>query len=467
MLAVLLSGWFLTQFDFFVVNVAADTFRRGLGAGPAELELIVGGYAFSYAAGMITGGRLGDRFGHRRVFVAGVLAFTAASLLCGVAQVPFALVVARLLQGLAGALMVPQVLALITAVFPPHARGRALGWYGAVGGLGSIAGQVLGGLLLDADVLGLGWRVIFLVNVPVGGVAAVLAARLLPEPGTARGRADGQDPVGAVGLAAGLALLLLPLVLGREQGWPAWTWISMVTGAVLVGLVARWQRRLAAHGGAPVLDVTLFRSRSYLAGIGAVIAFMLFFASFMFTLSLLLQGGLGLGALQAGLVFAPMGVLFSVTALLGPRLVERYGPLVTVYGCGIVALGLLLLALRLDVAGGRVGTGWIVVALALVGLGDGLVLPRLIGIALTDVRPGRAGVGAAVLSTAQQFAGAAGVAVLGTVYFAAAGPGGDAVRGMQRTVPLDIVLIAVVALLVARLTGTARRRRRPSDDRNP
>jgi MFS family permease len=458
-LAVLLSAWFLAQFDFFVVNVAADAFRRGLGAGPAELELIVGGYAFSYAAGMITGGRLGDRFGHRRVFVAGVLAFTAASLLCGAAQGPLALVAARLLQGLAGALMVPQVLALITDVFPPHARGRALGWHGAVGGLGSIAGQVLGGLLLDADVLGLGWRVIFLVNVPVGIVAAVLAARLLPGPGAARGRTGGQDPLGALGLAAGLGLLLVPLALGRDQGWPAWTWASMAAGAALLGLVGGWQRHLAGHGGAPVLDVTLFRSRSYLAGIGAVTAFMAYFASFMFTLSLLLQGGLGLGALQAGLVFAPMGVLFGATALLGPRLVDRYGPLVTVYGCGAVALGLLLLVLRVGAAGGPAGTGWIVVALALIGLGNGLVLPRLIGISLTDVRPGRAGVAAAVLTTAQQFAGAAGVAVLGTVFFAAAGPSVDAVRGMRRAALLDIALIAVVALLVARLTGAVRRRR--------
>jgi MFS family permease len=205
MLVVLLSAWFMAQFDFFVVNVAAPSLQRELGAGPAALQLIVGGYIFAYAGGMITGGRLGDLYGYRRLFVGGMIAFTIASLLCGIAAHPAQLVVARLVQGCTAAIMVPQVLAVITSVFPPETRPRALGWYGAAGGLGSIAGQVLGGLLVTADLFGLGWRIIFLINLPVGAVAAVLAVRLLPrsprEAGSARRHRDRDD----AGFAAGSA----------------------------------------------------------------------------------------------------------------------------------------------------------------------------------------------------------------------------------------------------------------------
>lgn len=450
MLAVLLSAWFLAQFDFFVVNVAAPSFEKGLGASPAALELIVGGYAFTYAAGMITGGRLGDRYGHRRIFVVGMLAFTVTSLLCGLAGDAGQLVAARLLQGLAGAVMVPQVLAMITAVFPPEDRPRALGWYGVAGGLGSIAGQILGGLLLEIDLLGLGWRVIFLLNVPVGLVASWLAWRVLPE---RRERVPGQDPLGAAGIALTLALLLVPITLGREQGWPVWTWACMAASVPVGAAVVFWLRRLHTRGGEPVVDVTLFRSRSYVAGIVAVVAFMAYFASFMFTLTLLLQGGLGLGVLHAALVFAPMGTVFSVTALLGSRLVARYGPVVTVVGGCTTMTGLLMLIVSLRAEGTGIGQAWIVVALMLVGSGNGLVLPRLIGIALVDVRPDQAGVGAAVLSTAQQFAGSAGVAVIGTVYFAASG----AATAMERSTLIDLILIATVTLLVGRLTWPWRR----------
>jgi len=204
-LVVLLSAYFMAQFDFFVVNVAAPSFERSLRAGPVALELIVGGYAFAYASGMITAGRLGDMLGHRRMFIAGVLAFTVASLLCGLAQNPAELVTARLLQGLAGAMMVPQVLGTITATFPARDRPRAIAWFGVTGGVASVSGQVFGGWLLSADVLGLGWRAIFLVNVPIGLLAAVAAWRILEhraaQPGAPRARLD---LPGAAGVTASL-----------------------------------------------------------------------------------------------------------------------------------------------------------------------------------------------------------------------------------------------------------------------
>ncbi|MEO3873036.1 MFS transporter [Nonomuraea sp. B12E4] len=449
-LPVLLSAWFMAQFDFFVVNVAAPSIERDLNTGSASLELIVGGYAFTYAAGMITGGRLGDRYGYRRLFLLGVAAFTVASVLCGIAVTPAMLVAARLLQGLAGAAMVPQVLATISAVYPPHERGRALGWYGATGGLGSIAGQVLGGMLLSADLFGLGWRVIFLVNLPVGLIVLPLAGWLLPKiapPGRAR-----LDLVGATGFALALALVLVPLGLGNSLGWPAWTWVCMVLSVPAFALTWRWQRVLGARGGQPVLDLALLKVRSYLAGVGSLVAFMAYFASFMFTLTLLLQSGLGLTAYQAGLAFAPMGILYSITSLVGTRLIRRHGLAVVVAGGTVAALGLGLLV----VAAGQ-GLPYVMVGLTLVGAGNGLVLPQLIGAALVEVAPHQAGVGAGVLSTAQQFAGAGGVAVIGAVFFAVA-EGGEYVAAMRSSAAVDLVLVLVVVASVAFARRRATRR---------
>nr|WP_201784688.1 MFS transporter [Nonomuraea pusilla] len=451
-LAVLLSAWFMAQFDFFVVNVAAPSIERDLGAGPAALELIVGGYAFTYAAGMITCGRLGDRYGYRRMFIWGVAAFTVASVLCGVAATSAQLVAARLLQGLAGAAMVPQVLATISAAIPPRERARAIAWYGVAGGLGSIAGQVLGGLLLTSDVLGLGWRSVFLVNLPVGLVVVPLAARLLPRAETApQARLD---LPGAAGLAGGVALVLVPLGLGDSLGWPAWTWACLALAVPVVALTVRWQRVLAARGGRPVLDLALLKVHSYLAGVAAITAFMAYFASFMFTLTLLLQRGLGLDALQAGLAFAPMGVAFSVTSLLGARLVRSYGLAAVLFGGGVVALGLVLVL----VAAG-LGLPYVIAALVCVGLGNGLVLPQLIGAALVEVEPHQAGIGSGFLTTAQQFAGSGGVALIGAVFFAVAA-GGHETAAMRWSAAIDLALILVVIAMVAytgRRTGPARR----------
>jgi EmrB/QacA subfamily drug resistance transporter len=449
MVIVLLSAWFMAQFDFFVVNVAAPSFQEQLGAGPAALQLIVGGYIFAYAGGMITGGRLGDLYGYRRVFVGGMVAFTIASLLCGIAANPGQLIVARLVQGVTAAMMVPQVLAVITSVFAAEARPRALGWYGAAGGLGSIAGQVLGGLLVTADVFGLGWRIIFLINVPIGAVAALLAVRLLPR--TEPGHRARLDPLGAAGIAATLALVLVPLVLGHDAGWPAWTWVCIAAALPAGAATVAWQRSLRARGGQPILDMSLFRVPSYVAGLAAAAAFLAYFASFMFTLTLLLQEGLRLTAFQAGLAFGPMGVTFTTTALLGSRLMARYGLRVVAFGAAIIVVGLLLLATRLHSGDVHAGLPWIIVLIALVGSGNGLVLPHLIGVALVRVRPRQAGVGAGILTTAQQFAGSAGIAVIGTVFFAVAGLhpiGGDYARAMTASLLIDISLVVLVIALV-------------------
>ncbi|MFI9082208.1 MFS transporter [Streptomyces sioyaensis] len=448
-LTVLLVPYFMSVFDVYVVNVALPTIRRDLNAGPLILELVVSGFAFTYAAALVTGGRLGDLRGHRTVFVVGVAAFTVASLLCGIAPTGELLVVFRLIQGLTAALMVPQVLAMITAVFPEERRSWAVAWVGVASGLAAAAGQVLGGFLVDADILGLSWRSIFLINIPIGLVGTTFAIWLLPRTVT---RPRRLDLVGAGGVAATVGLVLLPLSLGGTNGWSPWL-VACLVAAFPAG-IATWlyQRRLTARNGDPVLDLTLFRVRSYLAGVAAIAAWFATMTGILLTYSLLLQSGLGHSALYTGLAMLPMALTYSVTSLTGNRLVARFGSNVIVAGCAVVALSLIVFWLGLDTApGGRIGLADVLVALFLYGAGAGCILPRLLVLSMTQVKPGQAGIGSGMLNTGQQFAAALGAAGFGAAFFATAGHvpsvSGDA-RGMQIALIIAIVLVAVVAALV-------------------
>jgi EmrB/QacA subfamily drug resistance transporter len=446
MLPVLLAAMFMAQFDLFVVNVAAPSLQRNLHAGQAALELIVGGYAFTYASGLITGGRLGDLFGHRRMFLWGTLAFTAASLLCGLAQSPGELVVARLLQGLTGAAMVPQVLALITAVFPPAERARALSWFGVTMGVGAVAGQVLGGALLVVNLFGLGWRIIFLVNVPIGLIGLLFAQRLLPN--TKAPARPKLDPIGAIGISGSLALALVPLALGRTEGWPVWTWICLVASVPAMALSLIWERALSRRGGQPLLVLDLFKdgvfNRGLLVNIGAFGSF----HSFMFTLTLVLQGGLGLTPLQAGLTFTPLGLAFATASIVAQRLVPKYGSRVITTGMLIAALGLAGMIAVLRLTSGHTTAGHVIVPMLLAGLGNGLAVPALIGAVLSGVKAKQAGAGAGILTTSQQFASATGIAALGSVFFAALGNHtGSAAFGSA--LQWEAVFSMVIALLAA------------------
>src|ERR1700728_1604934 len=260
MLPVVLMAMFMAGFDIWAVNVAAPSLQRDLHVSDAALQLIVGGYAFMYASGMVTGGRLGDLFGYKRLFLIGVVSFALASLACGLAPTAGALVVFRLVQGLTGAVMVPQVVALITAAFPARERSRALGFYGATMGLGFVSGQILGGGLIQANILGLGWRAIFLVNVPVGIAALIAASAVVPHAWAER--RPRLDLIGAVGVSGSLALALVPLTLGRDEGWPAWTWVSLAAALPVLALTLAWERRLDRGGGEPALRPPPVRGRA-------------------------------------------------------------------------------------------------------------------------------------------------------------------------------------------------------------
>lgn len=459
LLAVVLLATALAQFDFFVVNVAAPSLASELKAGPAALELVVSGYAFTFAGAMITGGRLGDLVGYRRMFVIGMLGFAFTSLLCGVAQNPAQLVGARLLQGLAGAMMVPQVLAIINTAIEPRHRPAAMGWFGAANGIASISGQVLGGLLIQANLFGLGWRIIFLLNGPVVAVAVPLALRFLPRHShTVETRAR-LDLVGAGLISITMAMVLVPLTLGAGAGWPLWSFLCLGL-AVLVGAATVWsQRSLRRRGGSPVMDLSLFAVSSFRSGMAATALFMGQFAAFMFTLTLMLQQGRGMSPFHAGLAFAPMGVAFVACSLLSQRVMGRIGPKVVGMGAGLTAVGLVVTAVLLLTApepGPLII--WLLAGFALVGAGNGFTMPPLVGLTLAGVHRQRAGTGAGMLTTVQQFAGAIGVAILGTLYFSVVSGRADSLthdRAFAATLVVSAVCVLGVGALGLRVASAA------------
>jgi EmrB/QacA subfamily drug resistance transporter len=446
MLPVILIAMFMVGFDIWAVNVAAPSLQRDLHVSDAALQLIVGGYAFMYASGMVTGGRLGDLFGYRRLFLVGVVSFALASLLCGLAPSPGLLVAARLVQGLTGAVLVPQVVALITATFPARERSRALAWYGATMGFGFVSGQILGGGLIQANIFGLGWRAIFLVNVPVGILAVIVASIVVPP---ARGRRRPRlDPLGAIGVSGSLALALVPLTLGHDEGWPVWTWICLAAALPLLAGTLAWERRLTRRGGEPLLDLALFRDRAFSAGLLLNFVAIFFFGSFMFVLTLLLQSGLGLSPLHAGIVNLPLALTFTAMSLLGPKVAARLGTRSITLGTSTSMLGTILLAVIAARSGGHL-TGWETApATALIGVGQGLTVPSLMSAVLAHIRPERAGAAAGVLTTTQQFAVASGVAVLGAVFYDVIGGAptrADFVSGLMVVAVADAVLLIVAA----------------------
>ncbi|NMO57859.1 MFS transporter [Actinoplanes sp. TBRC 11911] len=461
MLPVILAAMFMAIFDSYVVNVATPSFEHDLGAGQVALELIVAGYAFTYAAGMVSGGRLGDIFGHRRLFLLGMLAFAVTSLLCGVSQEPWQLVVSRLLQGLAAALMVPQVLALIHANFRGAEFPRAMSWFGVTTGSSAVLGQVLGGVLLKADVFGLGWRVIFLVNVPVGVIACLAGLRLLPE--NRSPRRTRLDPVGVIGITGALALALLPVILGRDEGWPIWGWILLLASVPVMVLALLFERNLTRRGGDPLLDVRLFHNRAFSNGLIVNSAFMSAFASFSFVLTLFMQDGLGQSPLSAGLTFAPLGVVFAITAIGSRKLAMRLGLRVIVLGGVVAAVGLAVLLGELHWLDGDINAGWLVLPMAVVGLGYGLIIPSLIGAVLRGVAPTQAGAVAGLFTTAQQFATSIGVALLGELFFAVLGPvlTGDYIGGAEAVAAVCLALVVIGAALTAAMAAQQNRAARP------
>ena len=425
-LAVLLTGAFLPAFDFFVVNVALPDMQANLGARPAEVQFIVAGYGLAFAILLVTGGRLGDMLGRKRMFMAGMAGFTLASALCGLALSPGQLIGARVLQGLTAALMSPQVLAIIRVMFPPGERSRAIGYFATTIGMASIAAQLIGGLLVQANVAGLGWRPIFLVNVPIGAAALLLAARLLPET-----RADGRPALDGGGIALGtLALLLLvyPLVEGREAGWPAWAWAALALSAPAFLAFIGYEWSLQARGRVPLVPLRLFRDRMFSVGLLMSVTFFSGLAAFFLGITLTLQEGFGLSPLATGLVFAAFGVGFVAGSMQSARVARRIGTPAISLGTALMGLGLAsIVVLALRAGGAMPDRRLLVPAMLVYGTGQGLALPTLVAFVLggRGIGPGDAGSASGVFSMVQQVAFALGVTAIGGIYFSRLGPSPD------------------------------------------
>jgi EmrB/QacA subfamily drug resistance transporter len=433
-LPVLLTSTFMTAIDAFIVNVALPAMQRDLHAGPAALEWVVAGYVLAVAAGLITGGRLGDRYGRRRIFGLGVALFTAASVLCGLAPTAGVLIGARVLQGLAAALLMPQVLAIVRTSVAPAEQPKAFARYGLTLGLGAVFGQLIGGLLIRADLFGLDWRLCFLINLPIG-VAALALLRRVPE---SRQPATRLDLAGVVLVSAALVALVLPLVEGREQGWPTWTWLSLAASVLLFALFAATQRR----GGQPLVDLTLFRERAFSVGLVATQVFWMGQASFFLILALYLQVERGLSALESGVVFIAIGAGYLATSTYAHRIAARLGRQVVSVGALVMAVGLY----GMWEAAGH-GIGWLVPGLAVDGIGMGIALAPLTTTVLARVSPQHTGAAAGVLAAVNQTGNAVGVAVIGIVFYQAADLTGGFRAGLVALIALELALAAIIQLL--------------------
>lgn len=410
-LAVILIADFMELLDATIVSVAAPAIAEDLGASEAALQWMLAGYTLSAGAGLITGGRIGDQFGRRRVFLLGLAAFMLASAGCGLAPSSGVLIGMRVAQGLAAGLMIPQVFGIIRASFEPGARAKALGAYGAVLGLASVAGPLLGGVLVEADLFGLGWRAIFWVNVPIAIIGLIVGARFMPEsrvPGNAR-----LDLPGAVLAAAAAVLLLLPLVQGRDWGWPWWSFLILALSILAGALFLVRERRLVARGGQPILDPALLRVRAFAGGLSASLLFFGALGSFFLLLSLYLQLGTGRTALETGLVILPYAIGSIITSGIGVQFAHR-----ALLVSGALVLAASQIVLFLIVGGSAEPSYWaLATPLFIGGLGLGLTAPSLINVVLAGVPAKDAGAAGGVLTTVGQVGNALGVAVLGVVFF--------------------------------------------------
>lgn len=416
MFVILLIGAFLPPLDFFIVNVALPAIQGELGASSSAEQLVISSYAAVYAVTLITGGRLGDIYGRGKMFFLGLVGFAAASLLCGVAWSPWVLITGRVLQGATAAIMAPQALASVQAIFPEAEKPLALSIYGAVFGLASVIGQVLGGILISVNLFHLGWRAIFLVNLPVALLVILCGLPLVKE--TRAQSAQKLDPVGMLLATVMLSTLIVPLIEGREAGWPWWTWLSFLAFPLLVSLLWRYERRLSQHGGSPLLDPTVLRAPGLSQGLAIVLLFYSIGAFFLL-FSVYLQDALHLNALNAGLIFLPFGVGFLIGPLLTPFLRRFAGNYLSAIGMGCETSGLAGLAGL--IANTMTGTPPPMLPLALLlfvtGLGQGLAMPTLVRMVTGRVAPEFSGMIAGVTSSTLQISTALSVAIIGGIFY--------------------------------------------------
>jgi MFS family permease len=464
MLIILLGGQFMALLDVTIVNVAMPTIGRTLHASGAALQLVVAGYTVSYAMLLITGARLGELYGRRRLFLAGVAVFTLSSLACGLAPGIGVLIAARFLQGAGAAAMVPQIISVIQASFSGPARARALSAYSAVLASGFVAGQVLGGVIVSANLFGAQWRPVFLVNVPIGLAVLALVPRVVP-PDTRQPSRSGRrlDLVGLAVAVPAVFLIVLPLVLGHEEGWPWWVPAGIAAGLALAVAFVGIERRVAARGGDPLLKLDVLGSPGIVSGLGATVITMIAYGGFLFTLSLHLQSGLRDGALRAGLTFAPAAAAFGLCGFYWRKLPERWQHVLTPAGLGAAAVAEVVLGL--DLRSGTHGGPWLPVVLLALGAALGLGYSPLVTHSLARVPLADAADASGLLTTTLQLGQVIGVAVFGSLFLSLAARAGQpglpaSPHAIAVTSGWLALLFAVGALTAVPLAGTVARARR-------
>jgi MFS family permease len=455
LLAVLLAAPFLSSVDATIANVATPAIRTSLGASGAAAELIIGGYLIAYATLMITGARLGQTCGYRRMFLLGMASFAVTSLLAGVAPDAGALVAARVLQGAAAALMFPQAMTGIRLTYAGHARARAIGWYAIALSVGAVVGQLGGGLLVDANLADIGWRAIFLVNVPV--CLGVLAAARRRLPGDGERVAAGLDLPGVGLLAGSVLLIVLPLVVGQQQGWPAWAWICLAASVPGLWLFLTTERRAAAAGRPVLVNLTAVRPAPVALGLIALAAATSTYYALLFTLAQYEQQGLGRSPVASGLILVPWVVAFGQAGRLAPRVPARMARALPTVGCALLTLA--YTAISLSLFGGGQSELLLLVLLAVGGFGLGLQFATLIGHVMNAVEARFAADVSGVSSTLSQLGGAIGVAGIGSLYLAIARDG-DPARATHAAA-IAIAAMAAVSLVAALAAYRATRPRAP------
>ena len=413
-LAIVVAAQFMFGVDAFIVNVAIPTIAVELRAGAAQIEAVIAIYLIAYATLVVTGGRLGDIYGTKNVFIAGVLGFTVTSVWCGLAQSGPELILARLAQGATAALMVPQVLATLHLLFTDSSRARAFGIYGIVLGLAGAAGFMLGGVLVTLDLAGLGWRAVFFVNVPFGVVIIAAALKIMPTvPRRAGTRLDMSD---AIVLFTGLLCLIGPLLFGHDVHWSLWVWLVMAAGVAIIAGFLHLERSVARRGGMPLIDLALLSDLAFMRGLVAVFFFFFANLSFYLLMTMFMQRGLQIPPLHAGLVFVPLALTFVIASRHSGARARHRGTRVLIEGCAVQLVGLATLVTTIESVASP-SAMLLALVLMVFGYGQGLVMAPLSSAVLSTVKPASAGAGSGMYGTTAQIANAAGVAAIGAVFF--------------------------------------------------
>ncbi|MER5638376.1 MFS transporter [Kitasatospora sp. NPDC002227] len=451
-LFVILAAEVMDLLDSLVTNIAGPSIRTDIGGGESLIQWLGAAYTLAMAIGLITGGRLGDIFGRKRMYLVGAVGFTLGSIACGLAQEPGQLIAARVFQGLLGAIMLPQSLGMLKEMFSDEEQGAAFGMFGPVMGLSTVGGPILAGWLVDADLWGSGWRMIFLINIPLGLFAIAGGLVFLPEHRSTR--VVRLDLLGAVLAAAGAALIVFPLVQGREHGWPAWAFALIAASIAVFAVFAWYENRKSARGQDPLVEPSLFRKRGFSGGMVLGLVFFSAMTGFWLTFSLYTQIGLHYSPLKAGLAGIPSSI-GMVIAFVTSQALTKYGRKVMHGGLIVMALGVGGVVLTLGLAGAAVTPWQLVPALAVTGLGMGFVMAPFFDTVLASVEPHETGSASGTLTSVQQLGAALGTAILGTVFFEQIKTT-SFVRAEQLTLGVELAMLVVVFLAVFLLPQHAR-----------